>query len=95
VAFGDPTRIDVAVLDVDLGGVSVIPAAETLVRRGIPVIFCTGYSELPGLSAELREAPIVQKPVSVAELSRAIGAVLEKAGSARVRATGVAAPLVG
>jgi PAS domain S-box-containing protein len=94
VAFGDPTKIDVAVLDVDLGGVSVIPAAETLVKRGIPIIFCTGYSELPGLSAQLREAPIVQKPVSVAELSRAIGAVLEREASVRGGSPTAPAPLV-
>jgi PAS domain S-box-containing protein len=94
VAFGDPTKIDVAVLDVDLAGVSVMPAAEILVKRGIPVIFCTGYSELPGLSAELRNAPIVQKPVSVAELSRAIGAVLEGKDADRSSAV-LAAPVAG
>ncbi|MGE5539112.1 MAG: HWE histidine kinase domain-containing protein [Gemmatimonas sp.] len=79
VRFGDPSKVDIAVLDVDLGGVSVVPAAETLVKRNIPVIFCTGYSDLPGLSLHLRSAPILHKPVSRSDLVRALGAVMEHA----------------
>ena len=34
--------IDVAILDVNLGGQVVFPVADILARRGVPVLFATG-----------------------------------------------------
>ena len=42
---GDTERIDAAVLDINLRGVNVFPLAEELMRRGVPIIFMTGYGE--------------------------------------------------
>lgn len=66
-------EVDAAVLDVDLHGTSVLPAAETLAGRGIPVVFCTGFGEFDGAGTRWPDARIVRKPVSRAELTRALG----------------------
>ncbi|HWX50453.1 MAG TPA: HWE histidine kinase domain-containing protein [Roseomonas sp.] len=45
---GDDVALDAAVLDVNLRGQAVFPVADLLVRRGVPVVFATGYGALPG-----------------------------------------------
>ncbi|HYZ48051.1 MAG TPA: response regulator [Sphingomonas sp.] len=67
---------DFALLDVNLAGEKVDPAAELLMRRGVPFAFATGYGA-GGISQELRDRPVVQKPFSARELAalvcRALG----------------------
>jgi len=41
-------RLDAAVLDVNLQGQAAFPVADLLVRHGLPVLFASGYHELPG-----------------------------------------------
>ncbi|MDJ0386766.1 HWE histidine kinase domain-containing protein [Roseomonas sp. E05] len=45
---GEEALLDAAVLDVNLRGQAVFPVADLLVRRGVPVVFATGYGALPG-----------------------------------------------
>ena len=52
---------DVAVLDVDLNGRSVMPVADALAARGAPFIFATGYDDA-GAAPEGFGAPVVRKP---------------------------------
>lgn len=69
-------RIDAAVLDVNLGGRPSFPVADLLAGAGVPVIFVTGYRELP------RERPIgdanvlLQKPFGLGELEAAMSRML-------------------
>lgn len=70
--------IDVAVLDINLNGASVVPFAEDLRAAGIPFVFVTGYGDDPELLPEhLRSLPRLEKPV---EAERLIGLLLELAG---------------
>lgn len=39
-------RIDVAILDVDLGGEKVFPVADALASRSVPFLFVTGYGDM-------------------------------------------------
>jgi len=74
-------RIDAAVLDVNLGGQRSFPLAETLSAAGIPVIFATGYSELPdGLVAGEGRA-LLRKPLGDGELGAALARMLSTADS--------------
>ena len=59
--------IDVALLDVNVGGVPVYPAAERLVARGIPIVFSTGYGA-EGLDRRWHSTPILVKPFTVRQL---------------------------
>ena len=40
----ETTLADIAILDVNLKGEKVFPAAELLIRRGVPIVFTTGYA---------------------------------------------------
>lgn len=72
----DAQAIDVAILDVNLGGTSVIPFAEHLRATGTPFVFVTGYGDDPDLLPEhLRDHPRLEKPVDGDRLVRSILAV--------------------
>jgi len=62
---------DLAVLDINLAGEVVYPLAFRLADRGIPFVFSTGYSTAT-LPPELRDRPILRKPVMLANLKRAV-----------------------
>jgi two-component SAPR family response regulator len=63
--------LDLAVLDINLAGEVVYPLAFRLAERGIPFLFSTGYSTAD-LPLELRDRPILRKPVMPANLKRAV-----------------------
>jgi PAS domain S-box-containing protein len=66
---------DVAVLDANLNGQSVIPVAEALVRRRTPFIFATGYGDA-GAAPEGFAVPVVRKPYNVRQIAAALVAAL-------------------
>jgi two-component sensor histidine kinase/CheY-like chemotaxis protein/GAF domain-containing protein len=72
--------LDGAVLDINLGGELIWPAAHALRARGIPFIFTTGYSDTIRPPSELQDAPRVEKPVRRAQLLTTLAAAVE-AGS--------------
>jgi DNA-binding response OmpR family regulator len=59
--------MDVAVLDINLAGEMVFPAAEVLAGRGVPFLLLSGYgrSRLP---LDRQEWPVCEKPFKLAEL---------------------------
>jgi CheY-like chemotaxis protein len=66
--------IDLAVLDVNLGGQLSYPVAEVLRSRGVPFVFATGYSTA-ALPESLRGVPVVTKPFLRQHLAKALLAV--------------------
>ena len=58
---------DGALLDLDLDGVSILPAASGLAARGIPFIVATGHNSA-GLPPLLARATFLTKPFQVPEL---------------------------
>ena len=63
---------DGAVLDVNLGGVLVFSLADTLIERGVPIIFTTGYDPNT-LPVRFANVPICGKPINVELIATAIG----------------------
>ncbi|MEQ8557901.1 MAG: HWE histidine kinase domain-containing protein [Henriciella sp.] len=63
---------DIALLDSNLSGERSFTFAEELVMAGVPVVFCTGYEELEGITEVLSACPIISKPFRDAELMAAI-----------------------
>lgn len=59
-------RPDAALLDVNLGGESVLPVAEALAACGAPFAFATGYGEGP--DPRFRDAPLLTKPIRLSRL---------------------------
>ena len=58
---------DVAILDVNVAGEPVTPAAEALAARGVPFVFATGYGA-GGQPDAFRDRPTLQKPFGMAEV---------------------------
>ena len=76
----DAGGFDLAVLDVNLDGERVFPAADALRRTSIPFVFATGYG-WHGLRSDFRDTPVLTKPYRRTELERALRAALSGAQS--------------
>ncbi|MFG1301083.1 response regulator [Xanthobacter sp. V3C-3] len=74
VAAAAHEQVDAAILDVNLAGETVYPAAAILAERGIPFIFCSGYTGSVRMPPEFAGAPRVAKPYT----SRVIADALEE-----------------
>jgi CheY-like chemotaxis protein len=62
-------NIDVAILDINLGGELVYPVAERLRVLGVPFVYCTGY-EQPSLEGRRVEDTTIRKPVNMRLLTQ-------------------------
>jgi len=67
-------ELDAAVLDINLHGEMVYPAAALLVLRGTPFIFVTGY-DCASMPKEFADAPCLSKPTAEADLVEALSAI--------------------
>lgn len=65
--------IDGAILDVNLGGEMVFPAADLLIERGVPIILSTGY-DASIIPERLRTAARCEKPINIRRIIEAITA---------------------
>ena len=63
--------LDLALLDVNLGGEPVTAVAEALVARAVPIVFCTGY-QVENLCSRYPAAPTLMKPFQPADLRNAL-----------------------
>lgn len=89
--LADDLAFDIAVLDIDLGGMRIDPVAEAIAARGLPIVFVTGY----GQDAAPRHVPgsVLEKPYEAANLERALRTALgalheEPSGGRRAAARG-------
>ena len=81
-------RIDAAILDVNLAGRPSFPVADLLTGHGVPVVFATGYGDLPDGRAVGVSSVLLRKPLKRGELEAALSRMLSAPA-------GAAAPLVG
>ena len=75
LALAESARIDAAMLDINLAGTEVFPAAEVLRGRGIPFLFTSGYGR-NGLPPEFLQSPMLQKPYDQALVQQALAKLL-------------------
>jgi CheY-like chemotaxis protein len=71
IAAAGTEAIDLAILDLNLGGVLTYPAADVLAERGILFIFATGYGS-SGITDAYSTRPTLQKPFNIGALGHAI-----------------------
>ncbi|HBS77198.1 response regulator [Stutzerimonas stutzeri] len=62
---------DLAVLDVNLDGVSSFPIADRLIDRNIPLVFATGYGSV-GMDPRYAHIPTLQKPFFFSDLEQIV-----------------------
>jgi DNA-binding response OmpR family regulator len=67
--------LDLAILDLNLGGVLTYPVADGLQEKGIPFSFATGYCS-DGLKEAYSDLPTLHKPFNQETLGHAITAAL-------------------
>ena len=63
--------IDAAILDVNIRGGNSYPVADILAERGIPFVFCSGYSDW-ALEERHRDRPRLTKPYSFKDLENRV-----------------------
>ncbi len=73
--IGSGQRIDGSVLDINLGGDWVFPAADLLVERSVPFMFTTGY-DASSIPARFADIVCCEKPVNIRKVTQAIGRVV-------------------
>lgn len=69
--------IDGAVLDANLKGEMVFPAAELLQDRGIPILFVSGYDAMV-IPARFKETPRCEKPIGVRRIIDALARAMDR-----------------
>ena len=70
---------DVAILDIDLRGASVLPVVDVVRGQGKPFFFVSGYGDETVLPPDLRSVRRLNKPVDPDTLIRTIRSVLDDA----------------
>jgi DNA-binding LytR/AlgR family response regulator len=65
------SAIQIAILDVNIGGHKVYPVAARLRERGVPLVFATGYGR-EGVESEWQSYPILQKPYTTEQVELAL-----------------------
>jgi len=68
----DTTRIDAAVLDINLGNETVEAVAQRLDAEGVPFVFVSGYSSPRLLNPAFKSRLLVSKPVDPTLFRRAV-----------------------
>ncbi|NHN88560.1 HWE histidine kinase domain-containing protein [Acetobacter conturbans] len=64
--------VDVAILDIDIGGETSAPVARLLADRGVPFVFTTGYDNDPEINQSFPEAEIIKKPYEIKDILKAL-----------------------
>jgi len=67
--------IDLALLDVNLGGETVFPAADHLAARGIPIVFTTGY-DASSIPAGYANVATCEKPYAISSIIGTLGSLM-------------------
>lgn len=67
----DPAQVDVALLDIDMPGMSGLEVAQVAALRGVPVIFLTAHEQHAVAAFEQQAVHYLLKPVDAAQLVRA------------------------
>jgi len=68
LALAERYKVDVALLDINLGGRNVSSLAERLRAQAVPVVFLSGYKDPELLSPLLRGLPRLQKPAAAEDI---------------------------
>ena len=69
--IGTKQEIDAAILDVNLRGEMIFPAADLLTERGVPFVLTTGY-DASVIPLRFEHSTRCEKPIGVSKIAQAI-----------------------
>ena len=75
LALIEQQRFDVAMLDVNLDGEKSYAVADSLIGRGIPFVFSTGYGDHNDRT-DLADRPVLRKPYLQSKLTLVLGGLM-------------------
>src|SRR5216684_9056222 len=75
IKLAQSETLDAAVLDIDIAGEMVWPAAEELQRRAVPFLFLSAYTPLIVFPALFTAAPRLDKPLEKNRLLHHLSAI--------------------
>ncbi len=73
----DADHIDGAILDVNLQGENVFPAAEMLEKQGVPFLFATGYDKSV-IPPRFKDVTRCEKPIGSKHLSHLLTTMISE-----------------
>ncbi len=73
--LAESAAIDAAVLDVNLNGEPSFPVALLLQKRGVPIVFSSGYGST-GLPPAWQHMPTLPKPFTSDEVAEALSGLI-------------------
>lgn len=65
------SRVDVAILDINLHGEPAYPVAKELRRKGVPFVFTTGYGAA-SVPKEFSTVRLIEKPIDPQQIARTL-----------------------
>ncbi|TWB03606.1 response regulator [Bradyrhizobium stylosanthis] len=68
---------EVALLDINVGGENILPVAQSVAARGLPILFMSGY-KADGLPDGFSKSPLLTKPFEVTKLREAMETLVAK-----------------
>ena len=69
--LAETAEFDLALLDINVGGYNCESIAQIVERRGLPILFVTGYTST-GLPPPFSDRRVLQKPFRIEVLKKAI-----------------------
>ena len=75
-----PRGVDLAILDIEVNGMSIVPVARELQKRGVPFVFATAFhrSVVP---REFQDAPCWQKPIDLEGVVQSLARLCDAAAT--------------
>lgn len=73
LALAAAETLDAAMLDVNIKGANSLAIALALERRGVPIVYATGYGAKP---QDWPAGPVIDKPYSAEQIGGALAAIL-------------------
>jgi CheY-like chemotaxis protein len=72
--LAEHAAFDLAISDINIGGLKINPVAEIVQARGLPLLFASGYGP-PGVPESFKGRPALRKPFQIEELGKAIDSI--------------------
>jgi CheY-like chemotaxis protein len=79
IGLAETTIFHLAILDVNIAGHNIGPVADIIERRGLPIVFASGYGSA-GLPEPFSRRPLLRKPFLISKLKEAIDTILDARG---------------
>lgn len=83
LAYSEKDDLDGALLDINVRGTLIYPVADRLMKRGVPVVLCSGYAMTSAIPPPYNALPQIAKPYNPAMVRSTLVEAFAQAPRAR------------